>query len=312
MGSPRALRRLRAFAHVNAAVVAVAAIAHELGAQAQVHALKEGLGGIDTADWMRLYLSAAIKTAAFLVIITASAARRPKILGEKRTKEPQPQDTAKLVVLALTTGLFEAVELAYVARFLDLDAPTWSIAEMWNKFGIADALTLVQQLPTMWLVFVIKSFAFEILFDFFHYWGHRIAHEIPRLYRFHRSHHKYLHPTPLATYQQHPFDIVFTNLLPNVAAVVLLRTFLGIQLNSFEYSLLMSYKVFVEIAGHAGIETTATSFPQCAPLPEALGIELHTDDHDLHHSFPGMACNYAKRFTLWDRVFGTYKVHKSQ
>jgi sterol desaturase/sphingolipid hydroxylase (fatty acid hydroxylase superfamily) len=40
-------------------------------------------------------------------------------------------------------------------------------------------------------------------------------------------------------------------------------------------------------------------------LPKWLNIELYCEDHDIHHSVNN--CNYSKRFSLWDKVFGTFK-----
>jgi sterol desaturase/sphingolipid hydroxylase (fatty acid hydroxylase superfamily) len=54
-----------------------------------------------------------------------------------------------------------------------------------------------------------------------------------------------------------------------------------------QFNFLLVYKEYIEICG-----------------PECLGIQLHTEDHDLHHT--SSQCNYGKRFCLWDKVFGTY------
>jgi sterol desaturase/sphingolipid hydroxylase (fatty acid hydroxylase superfamily) len=76
------------------------------------------------------------------------------------------------------------------------------------------------------------------------------------------------------------------------------------------FELLWAYKVWVEVAGHTGVDAPrATSFPQCVWLPRALGCALRTAEHEQHHLSPG--CNFSKRFTLWDRVFGTYSPAKS-
>ena len=34
-------------------------------------------------------------------------------------------------------------------------------------------------------------------------------------------------------------------------------------------------------------------------------MELYVEDHDLHHLKGN--CNFSKRFSLWDRVFGTFE-----
>jgi sterol desaturase/sphingolipid hydroxylase (fatty acid hydroxylase superfamily) len=47
------------------------------------------------------------------------------------------------------------------------------------------------------------------------------------------------------------------------------------------------------------------SFSQCVWIPRAFNISLYTEDHTLHHS--NNNCNYSKRFSLWDKAFGTYK-----
>ncbi len=67
---------------------------------------------------------------------------------------------------------------------------------------------------------------------------------------------------------------------------------------------LLGYKVFLEVAGHSGLHWRGSCFPQLMALPAALGMEIRTEDHDMHHS--RLTCNYSKRFTLWDRLFGTY------
>jgi sterol desaturase/sphingolipid hydroxylase (fatty acid hydroxylase superfamily) len=43
------------------------------------------------------------------------------------------------------------------------------------------------------LYFIPLSFVFEFIFDFFHYWTHRISHTNFFLYKYsHKSHHKYI------------------------------------------------------------------------------------------------------------------------
>eukprot|EP00516_Mucochytrium_quahogii_P011245 CAMPEP_0203790250 /NCGR_PEP_ID=MMETSP0100_2-20121128/3938_1 /ASSEMBLY_ACC=CAM_ASM_000210 /TAXON_ID=96639 /ORGANISM=" , Strain NY0313808BC1" /LENGTH=234 /DNA_ID=CAMNT_0050693363 /DNA_START=580 /DNA_END=1284 /DNA_ORIENTATION=- len=227
----------------------------------------------------------------FVRLISRSASLKEPILGEKRTKSPSSSDNQAMLSRALMTSAGETISMLAAFKLFDT-----------NRVSQRGSPGLLRWYGT----FVLKSFLYETVFDFFHYWTHRVCHEVPWLYRFHKSHHKFLHPSPLATFHQHPFDIAFTNILPNLLALSLLRRFTGVNFYGFEYTLLMSYKTFVEIAGHAGIESHATSFPQFAPLPKALNMELRSNDHDLHHSAPLKACNYSKRFTLWDKVFGTY------
>lgn len=152
--------------------------------------------------------------------------------------------------------------------------------------------------------FIPMSFVSEIIFDFFHYWMHRISHTNKYLYiNSHKKHHTYAHPSTIITFYQHPTDLLLTNTLPLV-----LTNYLFPYLSFNQFNLFLLFKSYLEICGHSGYYSKPSScFAQFMWLPKLLNIELYTEDHDLHHSKNN--CNYAKRFSLWDKAFGTYK-HK--
>lgn len=150
------------------------------------------------------------------------------------------------------------------------------------------------------VLFIPLSFLFELLFDFFHYWLHRLVHQGVFYRSVHKKHHKYRNPVSIITYYQDPIDLILTNSIPTLLALMLLPV-----LSLGQYHLLLVYKEFIEISGHCGKRLRPTSsFSQCIWLPRILNIQLHTEDHDLHHSMNN--CNYSKRFSLWDKMFGTY------
>ena len=151
------------------------------------------------------------------------------------------------------------------------------------------------------LYFIPVSFLFEIIFDFFHYVGHRTLHH-PLLYKhFHKKHHKFTHPTAVITFYQDPIDIIITNSIP-----VALTLFIVPKISYFQFNAIIIYKNYSEICGHLGKKCYPTSsFCQFIWLPKLLNIQLFGEDHDLHHSIHN--CNYSKRFSLWDKIFGTFK-----
>ena len=117
----------------------------------------------------------------------------------------------------------------------------------------------------------------------------------------HKLHHKHKYPTSILTFYHHPLDLIITNMIPN-----LLTIYIGFSnISLFQYKLLTVYKTFIEISGHSGKEYNGSSFTQFFWLPKFFNIHLKTEDHDLHHSANN--CNYAKRFTIYDKIFGTYK-----
>jgi sterol desaturase/sphingolipid hydroxylase (fatty acid hydroxylase superfamily) len=163
--------------------------------------------------------------------------------------------------------------------------------------------TVSTNVPWTILTFIPISFLFEVIFDFFHYWSHRYLHQVS--WSWHTDHHRHIHLRPQLTFHHHITDLVLSNVVPFMSTVWIFHVAASYSFSLLEIALLISYKVFIEIAGHAGRSSNrTTSFPQCIWLPRALGIELHAEDHNLHHVRP--LVNYSKRFTLWDRVFGTY------
>lgn len=157
------------------------------------------------------------------------------------------------------------------------------------------------------LLFVPISFIFEVIFDFFHYWTHRLAHTYPILYKYiHKTHHDSKNLCGVVTFHQDALDYLLTNYIPTIVSLLLVKHISGFEYNLFMYSLTMIYKEFVEIAGHVDIaDNKAFSFPQFIWLPISFNIELHQKIHHNHHKY--ITCNYSKRFSLWDKFFGTYK-----
>jgi sterol desaturase/sphingolipid hydroxylase (fatty acid hydroxylase superfamily) len=151
------------------------------------------------------------------------------------------------------------------------------------------------------VTFIPTSFIFELTLDFFHYWFHRLLH-IKQFYFIHRTHHTEMNPRPIINFYQHPIETIIVSMLPTLLALCITPT-----QSLFQLILLLTYKMYIEVAGHAGIVSKPScSFTQFVFLPKLLAIELYTEDHHLHHALNKY--NYSKRFTLWDKLFGTYKL----
>jgi sterol desaturase/sphingolipid hydroxylase (fatty acid hydroxylase superfamily) len=149
--------------------------------------------------------------------------------------------------------------------------------------------------------FVPMSLLFEIVFDFFHYWSHRMVHHTYVYKYIHKKHHTFKHPTAITSFYQDPLDLILTNSLPTLLTMWLIP-----KMSICQFHWIIVYKNFVEISGHSGkYLRPSCSFPQCIWIVKWLEIELYAEDHDAHHSING--CNYGKRFSLWDKMFGTYR-----
>lgn len=166
-----------------------------------------------------------------------------------------------------------------------------------ERYVVAAATGGVITTELVW--FVPTSFLFELVFDFFHYWTHRTCHASKWLYRkVHAVHHSTQNLHAAAAFKHHILDLVFTNVFPLVAAAWI------VPVSAYTFTLIMWYKSLQEIGGHSGRAVKGSSFTQCKWLPEMLGIALYTRNHTEHHRNPGV--NFSKRFSLWDRAFGTF------
>ncbi len=148
--------------------------------------------------------------------------------------------------------------------------------------------------------FIPVTFLFEVLFDFFHYWTHRISHTNKWLYRHvHSVHHSTTNLWEASAFKHHVGDLIMTNVLPIVLAGWIF------PLRSYTFTAFFWYKSMQEIAGHSGKDMRSSSFAQCKWVPELLGIPLYSRNHHEHHR--NTRVNFSKRFSLWDRVFGTFQ-----
>ena len=94
----------------------------------------------------------------------------------------------------------------------------------------------------------------------------------------------------------------------------LITLYLIPHISFLQFNYILIYKNVLEIFGHCGKKSYTSGYPSGYPsgsffqfpwVVKYLNIELHTEDHELHHLLNN--CNYGKRFSLWDKVFNTYK-----
>jgi sterol desaturase/sphingolipid hydroxylase (fatty acid hydroxylase superfamily) len=136
-----------------------------------------------------------------------------------------------------------------------------------------------------------QAIAIVLLSDFFIYWGHRIQHQVPFLWRFHAVHHSAEHLDWLAAHREHPLDTVYTVGLINLPAYLL----------GFDLATLAGFTAF---RGIWAIYIHSNVRLPLGPLRMLIGApELH----HWHHAKERFAGNYANLSPLMDLLFGTYR-----
>jgi sterol desaturase/sphingolipid hydroxylase (fatty acid hydroxylase superfamily) len=97
--------------------------------------------------------------------------------AKKKTKEKEEAYWGEFDVHVLSSVGVETITHAVIERMYLFDN-TLSFSVCW-----------------WWLHFIGVSFLFEVVFDFFHYIGHRALHANPYLYKYiHKKHHTHPHP----------------------------------------------------------------------------------------------------------------------
>lgn len=208
-----------------------------------------------------------------------------KPIKNKNRQKPIENFFGEFHVYMWMVGLLEGITLTSLILFFPFSSKGFNI---WD-----------------YLMFFPIMFLFELIFDFFHYWSHRLSHSGILYKKIHKIHHKHRYPTPITTFYQHPLDVVLSNSIPSFFTFSILMYLFGINITYFQLSLISCWKTVIEIGGHLGKKVApASSFPQFVWLGKWLGWELYIEDHDHHHE--KFTCNYSKRFSLWDKFFGTY------
>jgi sterol desaturase/sphingolipid hydroxylase (fatty acid hydroxylase superfamily) len=134
--------------------------------------------------------------------------------------------------------------------------------------------------------------AIEVIFlsDLCVYWGHRLQHRVPILWRFHSIHHSSEHLDWLAAHREHPLDTLYTVGLVNLPVFLLgfpMETLAG----------LIAFRGLWAIYIHSNVRL---------PLGPLKWIIGSPELHHWHHDVDKHVGNYANISPLMDLMFGTH------
>lgn len=164
------------------------------------------------------------------------------------------------------------------------------------------------QAPFSWWT-LLQYPAFILFTDSGIYWIHRWEHH-PRVYRWlHKPHHKWVVPTPFASYAFHPLDgwaqslpyHVFPFIFP-LQKVAYLGLFMFVTMwTVLIRELLLDLPMYCLFWGRANDTDDAEYLSWSKVINDA-------SCHTMHHLY--FNYNYGQYLTLWDRLGGTYRTPK--
>ena len=232
------------------------------------------------ADIFRLCLWLVLLTTIFVPLERLFALHPAKILRRDVWK-----DVGYYFLNSLLPAALMATPLALIATLAHRLVPT-------------DWYASVQNMP-LW----IRIIAGLIVADIGSYWGHRLSHTMPWLWRFHAVHHSATHLDFLVNTRTHPIDLVVVRMFGLVPL-----TLLGLGSSGAQGALL---PVVVTLVGtFAGFFLHANVRWRFGPLEWLVATPAF---HHWHHSkLDPINRNYAATLPWIDRLFGTYHLPAAQ
>ncbi len=170
--------------------------------------------------------------------------------------------------------------------FMLVKSSDWAVA---NHFGI---LAWLPEMP-LWLYALVGLLLLDLISAWFIHW---LQHQVKWMWMFHLVHHSDRHLDTTSANRHHPGESLF-RLIFTVIAVVLAGAPMWLV---FMYQ---SLSVALSQFNHANIRMPVK-------LDKALSWLIVTPDmHHTHHHYvvPYTDSNYGNIFSVWDRLFGTFR-----
>jgi sterol desaturase/sphingolipid hydroxylase (fatty acid hydroxylase superfamily) len=179
-----------------------------------------------------------------------------------------------------------SVLINFIMAFLLLNSANWAQAH-----GIG----LLNWLPNLPLI-VYTLLGLMLLDLVGAYTVHLVEHKVRWMWMFHLIHHTDQQVDTTSANRHHPGESVFRFVFTTLA-VVLVGTPMWLVM------LYQSLSVVLSQFNHSNIQLPKS-------IDAALGVLIVTPNmHHVHHHYvqPYTDCNYGNIFSVWDRLFGTYK-----
>lgn len=210
-----------------------------------------------------------------------------------RHDQPLKRPGLSVDLLWAVVGIWLRIALAglvllVVASVLGLESDADAVSEWEGLFS-----SQLDQLPPL-----VHALLGGILFDFLLYWGHRLFHTVPVLWRYHAIHHSIRVMDWAVGSRNHPVQEVAFSLVPGLIVI-------GLGFDPLTVAGLALVFVLIMPFIHTNVRW------RLWPL---RGIVITPEFHHWHHADDQEAWdkNFSAHLPLWDLLFGTYYMPKDK
>ena len=182
--------------------------------------------------------------------------------------------------------MLDALKLFPFLVFMWTFGIPWFVKNLINDAVIINILHIISN-P------ILQSIIYIIVLDFLGYWAHRLLHKIDFLWEIHKIHHSASSMNIMTANRRHPLETGF-----RASFFALPLAVIGAPIETF-----VAVTIFSIVSGQVHHLNASWTFG-------IVGKYLFVSPmyHKIHHSVEDhhFNKNFAIRFCIWDRAFGTY------
>lgn len=151
--------------------------------------------------------------------------------------------------------------------------------------------------------FAVEFALLMLTADFFLYWAHRAAHEIPFLWEGHKVHHMIGTPSAVGTAFISTMD-AFVHAGPPMTLCALV-----VRPHPASYAVYIAWHLANAAHNHSGLDCWFLNILAGKVLPLRSG-NAHHDGHHRFANYGPNATNYGDTFIFWDKMFGSMEAQQ--
>ncbi|MGH1461350.1 MAG: sterol desaturase family protein [Neptuniibacter sp.] len=206
--------------------------------------------------------------------------------------------------------LINRFSFLFIAPWLlaQLTVATWLFESLHNWVGYRP---VIGQAWPDWCVMLSFTLFYFLLDDFFRFYLHKLLHEIPYLWAFHKVHHSARVLTPITVFRTHPVEGILFSLRTTVVQAISIALFVFFFGSRADLITVLGASVFAfafNITG-SNLRHSHIALGYWRWLEKWL---ISPAQHQIHHSTnpAHFDKNYGVVLSIWDRMGGTFVFSK--